>query len=45
MNKSPLNHQLLKYHDLIGYALALTTLCLLVTWGIELLAKEWMRMG
>lgn len=45
MSKPTLNHHLFKYHDLFGYALAMTILCLLVTWGIELLAKELLRLG
>jgi hypothetical protein len=28
-----------KHHDLFGYAVAMTILCLLVSWGVELLLK------
>lgn len=45
MNKPTWNNHLYKYQDLIGYALAMTVFCLLVTWGIELLVKEIFRLG
>ncbi|MGR9088791.1 MAG: hypothetical protein ACU841_17225 [Gammaproteobacteria bacterium] len=45
MRKSTLNSFHIKSQYLIAYVLSLSTLCLLVTWGIELLAKAFVRMG
>lgn len=43
MSKPAFNKHLSK-HDLFGLTFALTVLCLLVSWGVELLAKELFRL-
>lgn len=45
MSKPLFNKHLFKHHDLFSLILAMTVLCLLVSWGIELLAKELFRLG
>jgi hypothetical protein len=45
MSKPLFNKHLFKHHDLFSLVLAMTVLCLLVSWGVELLAKEMFRLG
>jgi hypothetical protein len=44
MGKPTFNKHLFKQHDLLNLVIALTVLCLLVSWGVELLAKELFRL-
>jgi len=45
MSKPIFNKHLFKHHDLISFILAMTVLSLLVSWWVELLAKELFRLG
>ena len=44
MSKPTFNKHMSKQHDLFSLVFALTVLCLLVSWGVELLAKELFRL-
>lgn len=45
MNKPVFNNERITYNDLILYALILTSLCLVTTWFIEVMANLYFRMG
>lgn len=45
MNKPVFNNEHITYNDLILYTLILTSLCLVTTWFIEVMANLYFRMG
>jgi hypothetical protein len=44
MQKPTLNHHSINYQNVLGYGFAMTMFCLLVSWGIEELAREFFRL-
>ena len=45
MNKASSSRQFFKHNDFLSMAIELTLLSLTVTWGIELLAREFFKLG
>jgi hypothetical protein len=45
MHNPMLNKHLFKHHDLFSFVFAMTVLCLLVSWGVELLANALFNIG